>query len=150
MELAPLLKDVAAFFEPLAADHDVALHCGALPDSTVNGDPAWLHQLFANLIHNAIKYTPAGGSVEVEAVRAGHQVEVRVHDTGIGIAPAETERIFERFHRLDPSRSDPGFGLGLPLAREIARAHRGEIRCESDPGHGSCFTVQLPLWETES
>lgn len=146
----PLLDTVVEFFEPLALDHGVKLLLGEVPDAEVNGDPSWLHQLFANLLHNAIKYTPEGGEVRVEAQLGSGRVRVDVHDSGPGIPADETERIFERFHRLDERRSEPGFGLGLALAREIAGAHGGSIRCTSVLGEGCTFTVELPVVKTKS
>jgi heavy metal sensor kinase len=145
VELTELIREVVEFFEPLAAEADVKVGVRLGPPVTVPGDPAWLHQLFANLLHNAIKYTPAGGRVSLSIERSAGRVGVRVSDTGVGIAPAELERIFEPFHRVGARPETPGVGLGLPLAREIARAHEGEIGLESEPGRGSTFTVWLPL-----
>jgi signal transduction histidine kinase len=150
LDVGGLLSDVVDFFDPLAAEADVKLElhvdAGVAP---VLGDAGWLHQLFANLVHNAIKFTPAGGSVSV-SVKAGQDSEgavVEVHDTGVGIQPDRLEGIFERFTKEDASRSEQGFGLGLSLAREIARAHGGSIAVESEPGVGSTFRVTLPMGE---
>jgi heavy metal sensor kinase len=145
--LAELLADLVGFFEPLAAEKDVKLELEVAPMSPVLGDPAWLHQLFANLVHNAIKFTPPGGSVRVELasepdVRAA---AVTVSDTGVGIPAEHLDRIFDRFHKVDASRSAQGFGLGLALAREIAKAHGGTIHVESEPGRGTRFRVLLAL-----
>jgi len=142
--LAELLGDVTAFFEPVAEEHGVALRVGALPAVTLAGDPEWLHQLFANLLHNAIRYTPRGGEVSLDAEAGDSEVQVRVRDTGPGIPEQEQARVFERFHRVAARPDRPGTGLGLPIAREIARAHGGAIELASTPGSGATFTVRLP------
>ncbi len=143
--LAPLLEEVLEFFLPFAEDKGVQLQHARLPEVTVPGDPTWIHQLFANLVHNGIKYTPPGGTVSLDATRVDGEVLVQVRDTGVGVAAAERERIFERFHRVGARQSVPGAGLGLPIAREIARAHGGSISVESRPGYGSVFSVRLPV-----
>jgi len=120
------------------------MQCGE--DCWVAGDRELIRRLFANLIENALRYTPAGGAVNVVARRDGTSCEVKVSDTGIGI-PAELHgRIFERFFRAEDSRSrrSGGAGLGLSIARSIVLLHRGEIAVESEPGRGSTFTVRLP------
>jgi heavy metal sensor kinase len=150
-----LLEEVLDFFAPVAEDHGVRRVRNEAPDVRVPGDPTWLHQLFANLVHNAVKYTPRGGEVRVDARaerRAGRprQVVVEVRDSGVGIPAAEHDRIFERFHRLGARQDAPGAGLGLPIAREIARAHGGSIELESAPGRGSVFRVRLPTGEPDA
>jgi two-component system heavy metal sensor histidine kinase CusS len=142
--LAPLVEEVLGFFEPLASERDVKLRLLSAAPATVSGDPDWLKELFSNLIDNALKYTPAGSSVEV-AVRADRdRAAVSVRDHGPGIAAEARERVFERFYREEPA-SESGLGLGLTLAREIARAHDGDIVVEDAPGQGSTFTARLPL-----
>jgi len=148
--LPPLLDEVMDFFEPVADEHEVELRRTSLPHVSISGDPTWLHQLFANLLHNAIKYTPAGGHVTIEAAVQGSRIAVRVRDSGVGIPKHEQERVFARFHRTGARKEVPGAGLGLPIAREIARAHGGSIELESTPGAGSNFPVWLPLGEIGS
>jgi signal transduction histidine kinase len=104
-----------------------------------------LQRLLANLLDNAVKYTAAGGSVTVSVADTAAQVSISVQDSGCGIEPADLPRIFERFYRCDQSRSKPGIGLGLSLARAIARAHGGDITAASVPHRGSTFTVSLPV-----
>jgi len=144
VEISSLLGEVVEFFQPLASDAGVRLSLQPADPVTVPGDPSWLHQLFANLLHNAVKYTPGGGRIDVAITPAEAWVEVIVSDTGVGIDPEQASRVFEPFHRVAGRREAPGVGLGLPLAREIARAHGGEIVLESAPGSGSSFTVKLP------
>jgi signal transduction histidine kinase len=127
---------------------------------TVAGDPTRLRQLFLNLITNAIKYTPRGGSVELSLESFGKTVAFSVRDTGVGISAADLTHIFERFWRADRARSRPllsgdrpwmaergGFGLGLAIGQWIAEAHGGSISVRSRLGRGSAFTVTLPVAE---
>ncbi len=150
-EVGALVREVVDFFEPLAAEQGLSLEFGRTAEAALAGEPAWLHQCFANLVDNAIRYTPEGGTirvdVDVEAGEEGRAVSVRVTDTGIGIEAAEHERIFEPYHRVRATngRTGTGAGLGLALAREIARAHGGDLAVESEPGRGSTFRVRLPL-----
>ena len=130
----------------------------AVEPATVAGDPTRLRQLFLNLITNAIKYTPRGGSVELALETSGKTVAFSVRDTGVGISAADLPHIFERFWRADRARSRPlatgdgsgvsergGFGLGLAIGQWIAQAHGGAISVRSRVGRGSTFTVTLPL-----
>jgi signal transduction histidine kinase len=113
----------------------------------VMGDENQLCRLFSNLITNALHYTPAGGTVTIGLERDDHSALVQVQDTGIGIAPAEQARIFDRFYRVnnDRSRHTGGVGLGLAIVRAIARSHQGDIKVQSKLGQGSTFIVRLPL-----
>ena len=99
-----------------------------------------------NLVDNAVRFTPHGGSVTVSARRRNGSVEVAVSDTGAGIPPEHLPRLFERFYRADPARGrgEGGTGIGLAIARSVVEAHGGHIRAESQPGHGSIFTFDLP------
>jgi signal transduction histidine kinase len=113
----------------------------------VEGEEDQLYRLVANLISNAIHYTPAGGTVQVILGRDKHQILIQVQDTGIGIAPEEQVRIFDRFYRVDGARSRQwgGAGLGLAIAQAIAIKHGGVLTVESELGKGSLFTLQIPL-----
>jgi two-component system, OmpR family, sensor kinase len=101
-------------------------------------------QVASILLDNAVKYTPEGGSVLVRVEEDDDRAALEVSDTGLGIPEDELPLVFERFHRMDHSRSDGGVGLGLSIARQIAEAHGGEIRASSTPGNGSTFTLLLP------
>jgi len=113
----------------------------------IEGNEDRLKQLILILLDNALKYTPANGQVTLGLHRRDTDVEIVVHDTGVGIAPEDLPLVFERFYRADPARSrDPGgTGLGLPIARWIAEQHDGEIKLESQPGQGTTAIVHLPL-----
>jgi signal transduction histidine kinase len=104
-----------------------------------------LQRMVANLLDNAIRYTPAGGAIEAQLRCGGGTATLAVRDSGIGIAPLDLPHIFDRFFRCDPSRSDTGAGLGLSLVRAVCQAHGGRVAVESAPGQGSRFTVTLPL-----
>src|SRR5438093_13567470 len=111
----------------------------------VHADRTRLEQVAANLLDNAIKYTPAGGRVDVETRRDGSEALLIVRDTGPGIAPAELPRIWDRLFRGDASRSERGLGLGLSLVKAIVEAHGGTVAVISELGHGATFTVRLPV-----
>lgn len=112
---------------------------------TVEGDPLMLSRLFANLVDNAIKYTPNGGRIAVTIMVREAKVLVEIADTGIGLGPELHEKIFARFTRADASRGETkGHGLGLAICRAIAERHAGTITVASSPGQGSTFTVTLP------
>jgi signal transduction histidine kinase len=117
---------------------DFAAPCGAFVD------PIRMRQVFANLLDNAIKYTPEGGRVTVSARREDANIVISVRDTGMGIPPQEQEKIWDRLYRGDKSRSQRGLGLGLSLVRAIVRAHQGEVRVISEPDKGSEFVVTIP------
>ena len=113
----------------------------------IRADRARLQELFSNLLDNAIKYTNVNGVITVRLKNDGANVHASVSDTGIGIPKSEQPRIFERFYRVDKSRSreQGGAGLGLSIAEAIARAHHGSISVSSEVGKGSTFVVILPL-----
>ena len=101
--------------------------------------------MLANLITNAIKFTPEGGAVSVAVTRSGEDVHVAVADTGVGIPEDEVGRLFDRFFRASTTTTQPGTGLGLPIVKTIAEAHGGSVTVESTVGVGSTFVVDLPL-----
>jgi signal transduction histidine kinase len=124
----------------------------ALPPKVpkLKGDKQRLSVLINNLLGNAIKYTPEGGKVHVSVEVSGQRVLIAIRDTGIGIGPDDQPHVFEKFYRAadDGVQTLPGTGLGLALAREVARLHGGEILLESERGKGSTFTVELPISAT--
>jgi signal transduction histidine kinase len=117
-----------------------------LDEVTLTGDEDLLSQVWINLIHNSIKFTPPGGTVCVELHERYHAAELTIRDTGIGISAEDLPRVFERFYKADPSRTSAagGSGLGLAIAKQIVEMHSGTIVVESQPGAGTVFTVRLP------
>ena len=147
VDLEPLLLEVFDAGARLGQAAGVTVRAGGATPAPVRGDAAALRRALLNLVENAIKYTPRGGKVELRlSVRAG-TAEVEVSDTGIGLEPADAERIFDPFVRLDAARSRDtgGAGLGLAIARSIVAAHGGTLSVESGPGSGSRFILRLPL-----
>jgi signal transduction histidine kinase len=150
------LSDVAleAFdrLAPLAADRQVSLEAGDLPELRVRGDRQYLSQMVSNLIENGIKYCGAGAKVCMETAAVGDRAMLRVADTGPGIPKEHLPALFDRFYRADAARSQngdgdspDGSGLGLSIVAWIVRAHRGTIHVESHVGRGTTFEVSLPL-----
>ena len=127
---------------------DVALH-RQLSGAPVLGDPRWLHQVATNLLSNALKFTPAGGSVTIAASRDGLNAVLEVTDTGIGIPAGELPHIFDRFWRGQGAAQTSGSGIGLAIAAELARAHGGALTASSQPGHGTRLTLTLPALTAE-
>jgi heavy metal sensor kinase len=147
VELEPLLMDVLDVGLRLADGRGVIVRIGRVEPVTVTGDLSTLRRALLNLVENAIKYTHAGGRVELSAERDGHQAVVAVRDTGVGMDPADVDRIFEPFVRLDLARASDtgGAGLGLSIVQSIVSTHAGTLSVESAPGAGSTFTIRLPL-----
>jgi len=149
VELGPLVQEVYETALILGEAQGVTVNLPFTADVVVMGDRTRLRQLFLNLVTNAIKYTPAGGKVELGVGRHPDNVTFAVRDTGIGISAADFPHIFERFWRADRVRSRMsergGFGLGLAISQWIAQAHGGSLIASSRLGRGSLFTVTLPL-----
>jgi len=114
-------------------------------DLFLTADRNRMRQVLANLLDNAIKYTPRGGQIDLEAFQREQQAVIRFKDTGIGIAPEETAKIWDRLYRSDQSRSQRGLGLGLSLVKVVVQAHQGRVEVSSQPGRGSLFTLYLPI-----
>ncbi len=146
VELDTLVLEVYNQAHILSEDK-VAVHLGQLEQARVMGDSDRLKQLLLNLVSNALKYTPEGGSVTMSLTLDDAWVRVDVADTGIGIPPEDLPHIFDRFYRVDKARSRAmgGTGLGLSIAHWIAEAHGGQLSVVSEVGKGSTFTVTLPL-----
>lgn len=147
VRLEHMFDDLRDEYEPQARDKNLALSF-ALPPKlpVIQGDRDKIVLALHNLIGNALKYTPAGGKVDVKVDADERRLEVQVADTGIGISPEETELVFERFYRAKDKRvaDVTGTGLGLALAREVVRLHGGDISVRSQLDHGTTFTMTLP------
>jgi signal transduction histidine kinase len=147
IEASPVAGDVVERFAQQAAARRITLEAHVPPGLTLRADRDRLVQILGNYLANAIRYSPDGASVDVRARRVGDAVEFAVVDHGAGLSPEQQAQVFERFYRVDPSRSRAlgGSGIGLAIARALATAMEGRVRAESSgPGTGSSFSVTLP------
>lgn len=144
-----LLRSVADEVRPLAGPRQVAVAVD-VPGCTLRGNRQLLHRALFNLVENAVKYNPTGGTVEVSARQTGGLIQIQVTDQGPGIPEECRQQIFEPFFRVDRARSrrQGGTGLGLALVRAIAQFHGGSVRAEPGPNGGSRFVLELPLRAT--
>jgi two-component system phosphate regulon sensor histidine kinase PhoR len=142
-----LLHEAVQSFSELARTHGVELRVEDTASTLVSADPEAIHQVFSNLVDNALKYGGSGRLIALGARPAGTMVELYVRDSGPGIPSEHLGRLFERFYRVDKARSreSGGTGLGLAIAKHIVLAHGGTIRAESELNHGSTFLFTLPL-----
>jgi signal transduction histidine kinase len=145
VDVAPTVAEAVELFEDAAEDGGVRITWRAPEGLAVRADHDRLRQAIGNLVDNAVKYTPRGGSVEIEATRDGGYAVICVRDTGVGIAERDLPRIWDRLYRGDQSRATRGLGLGLSLVRASVEAQGGTVSVESTPGRGSVFTIRLPL-----
>jgi heavy metal sensor kinase len=149
IDLSAVIRDAYNLFETAAEDKGLTIACQADEKFSLYGDMRLIQRMIANLLDNAIKYTPPGGRVNMSILAASdHRIKAEVNDTGIGISAEDLPHIFDRFYRCDPSRSQTGIGLGLSFARTVARAHGGDITVTSAIHHGSTFSVILPSVES--
>ena len=145
MNVAPLIDDIVELYGYTAEEKGVSVYTGFPKELYLTADRNWVRQVLANLLDNAIKYTPRGGRIDIEACRREQEVIITVKDTGVGISQEELDKVWERLYRGDESRSQRGLGLGLSLVNAIVGAHRGYVRVSSERGAGSVFTVSLPV-----
>jgi two-component system phosphate regulon sensor histidine kinase PhoR len=144
-DLVPVVDEVREITEAMAMHRDLKIQRGTSGPATAIGDADRTRHILLNLASNAVRYTPSG-VVTFDIVRTGSDVGVRISDTGPGIAPEHLDRIFDRFFRIDQSRSRDlgGTGLGLAIARLLAELQGGKIEVDSTIGQGSRFTLWLP------
>ncbi|HYO82139.1 MAG TPA: heavy metal sensor histidine kinase [Bryobacteraceae bacterium] len=157
IDLTAAARDFVEQFQIPAESAGIHLEGPASGPLVIEGDPIQIHRLISNLVSNAVKYTPRGGSVQVTTLRHGHEAELTVSDTGVGIPEKHLPYIFDRFYRISASEqraagsADPterGLGLGLSFVAWIVKAHGGRISVTSRPGEGTTFTVLLPVTVT--
>ncbi len=148
VHLSPFLEEALSDLAPLAVRASLRMVIRVPPDlPAIWGDPARLRQVLGNLISNAIKFTPASGTIAVRAWEAGAHVHIEVRDSGIGIAQPDHAKIFARFWQPEAGHAQGGLGLGLPLCKALVEAHGGRIEVRSELGKGSAFTISLPQAE---
>jgi PAS domain S-box-containing protein len=141
-----LLRQVGQQYEAEAERRDLALRFQLQDDlPPVEGDPLALERVFANLLYNAIKFTPGFGQITVHSALRDNSVVVRIADSGPGIAPEELASLFEKYRQAKEVRTTEGAGLGLFIVRALVEAHGGQVEAESIPGQGACFSVFLPV-----
>jgi heavy metal sensor kinase len=142
-----LVEDIHRQAKLLAQDRNIEVLLGTVMPVVVQGDDLRLRELLLNLVENAMKYSHPGGKVEIALLNDGREARLSVTDHGIGIAPADHKKIFQRFFRTDVARghTKKGTGLGLAICSWIAELHKGRVEVKSDLGQGSAFTVVLPL-----
>jgi two-component system phosphate regulon sensor histidine kinase PhoR len=146
VNLAEVLVPAVDRLSPQAARAGLRILIDIPPDlPRVQMDPHLFQQVIANLVHNAIKFTPAGGEIRITARASADEITVAVSDTGVGIPKADLPRIFERFYKADRSRASGGTGLGLAIAKHVVLSHGGRIWAESQEGRGSTFYFTIPL-----
>lgn len=141
-----MLRELQNIFMPVSEIKKIYLSIDEMPDIQINGDEILLRRVFSNLLDNAIKYTSPGGCVNASLEDRKDEVIVRIEDTGMGISQDHLEKVFERFFRVDPSRTREtgGTGLGLNICKSIVELHKGKIEVKSKLGKGSTFEVILP------
>ena len=143
--VSELIENVLEVYRLIAEEKRIEIKTGFSGPCYADVDPNRTKQALANLIDNAVKYTPEGGSISVACGQADQSIEVYVRDNGIGIPAEEQPRIWERLYRGDKSRGQRGLGLGLSLVKAVVEAHGGRVTVRSVPGSGSEFTVRLPI-----
>lgn len=142
--LSTLIEETVQLYGEVAEEKGVSIDMNIPEALYLTADRNRIRQVLANLLDNAIKYTPAGGRVDLEADRTEKEIIITVKDTGVGIPPEALPKIWDRLYRADQSRSQRGLGLGLSLVKAVVGAHRGRVDVSSRPGHGALFTVYLP------
>lgn len=151
LDLDELIADILTEMQILANDRHIGLEyiCRRLPPK-VQGDMLQLKRVIANLLHNALNYTPAGGSIHVNLSEQSHYLLVEISDNGPGLAEEELENVFHRFYRAEGARGIVGTGLGLYLSRQLIQAHRGRLWAENIADGGCKFSFILPIENTPS
>ena len=152
LDLTAVLWEIADEFQPQAEAKRQLLTIGdTAPNSIVQGDALQLRQALRNLIGNALKYTPDGGTITLSLQQDAGMVQIKIKDTGYGMPASELPHIFDRFYRVRNNGHDDveGNGLGLAIVKSIIEQHQGTIAVQSEPGKGSCFTISLPCSFTE-
>jgi signal transduction histidine kinase len=144
VDVGQTVQEAAGLFLPVAEEKGIAIEVRASAGTRAHTDRRKLQRVLANLLDNAIKFTPRDGSIVLSVRGDGEEVSVTVQDTGMGVSEEDLPRIFEKFFRTDRSRSEPGSGLGLSLARAYAVSLGGSLTATSFLGQGSIFTVSLP------
>jgi signal transduction histidine kinase len=145
LDIIELIEDMVDLYRYVAEEKEIRIKFNAQAPIHVFVDRNRIRQVIANLLDNAIKYTPAGGSIIVSVDQSDQELILSVQDNGIGISQDDVEKVWDRLYRGDKSRSERGLGLGLSFVKAIVTAHHGVTSLSSHPGKGSLFTIHLPL-----
>ena len=149
IKLSQFIRKISKRWMILANKRDIVIKVKKIPPVSILADELYLDKLFTNIVKNAITYGRDNGHISISGTICGDKVKIDIHDDGIGILRKDLERVFDRFYRVDKSRSNfnnyNGTGLGLAITKWIAEAHGGEVTAESTPGKGSTFSVFLPF-----
>jgi two-component system OmpR family sensor kinase len=145
LDLNLLIKDSVEAIQVLAIQKDIALEYNSAHTVEIVADKYQLKRLLLNILDNAIKYTPPGGKILIDLRQQKDSADIDIADTGVGIPESELPHIFDRFYRVDKSRSSAGFGLGLSIAQSIAMAHGGKIYAKGNIPQGTVFTISIPI-----
>ena len=151
LDVGELVQGIVSTHEAFVADAGLTLAYESEPGVQVLGDADMLRQATANLISNAVRYTPEGGKITVRVARGDLMASIMVKDTGIGLSPEEVKMVFSRFWRADAgrNRASGGLGIGLALVKEIVDQHGGWVRVEGKKDEGACFTIYIPLYRED-
>lgn len=149
VDVGRLISGIAATHKAFVTDSDLTMEYNADDDVCVWGDADMIRQATANLISNAVRYTPEGGHITVSVKRGDIMASISVRDTGIGLSPEEAKMVFSRFWRADAGRNreSGGLGIGLAVVKEIVDRHGGWVQVEGRKGEGACFTMHIPLYD---
>jgi signal transduction histidine kinase len=143
INISTLIERVVDMYQFVAEEKNVQIYIDVPQKCYAAVDPERISQVVANLLDNAIKFTPSGGEVSIEAHKIENKIKIKIKDNGDGISSEEIPRIWERLYRSDQSRSQKGLGLGLNLVKAIIEAHSGRVEVKSEPGKGSTFNIIL-------
>jgi signal transduction histidine kinase len=144
VDVAAVAAETVELYEDVADQKGVTLTSEVPDDLLASADRPRLRQVLANIVDNAVKYTPGGGRVSIKGRAAGDDVVIEVADTGIGVAPEHLPRIWDRLYRADGTGPERGLGLGLSLVKAVVEAHGGRAEVSSVPRHGTTLTIVLP------
>lgn len=146
IDLVQFIRDIAESGKILAKEKDIGVTLDVHPvEAFISGDKVHLRRLFFNLLHNAVKFTPSGGKINISFETQNKNAVISISDTGIGMAQDDLSKLFTKFFRIPKAQSFEGTGLGLNIAQAIAKAHQGEISVQSEMNKGSTFSVSFPL-----
>ena len=147
IDLSDLVDGETLLFDSVALERNCLFNCSIDEGITILGDEKQVKKLVSTLIENAFKYVDESGTIDVMMRKSGKAATIDIRNTGSTISPEDLPHIFDRFYRTDKARTSGtgGFGLGLAIAREIARQHGGDITCKSTESEGTTFTITLPI-----